>query len=250
MSWSQGTSILQGELRAGRGGRARTEKGSSQEHLPFLRRDRAPAWPKSSGPAAQVLPASKVWAPSGRGRGSGCACRRGRQGAAAASGRRRKSRGAGERGSGGPSRRRLQIRELRGADRGASEPRRRRRRRPSLSRRSHPRGNYHPFGLPGGGSGSGDSIPVPGAGRKGGGGCGGGGWRGATPAGSQQWCATLGRSPRPLRGRRGSGRETPPAPSSPEFARPASRAGAPQLASAQGGSAQSMVPAPGSLGSL
>lgn len=47
------------------------------------------------------------------------------------------------------------------------------------------------------------------------------------PHGSQQWCATLGRSPRPPRGRRGSGRETPPAPSSPEFARLASRAGAP-----------------------
>lgn len=85
-----------------------------------------PALPKSSGPGAQVLAASEVWAPSGRGRGSGCACRRGRQGAAASSGRRRKSRGAGDRGSGGPSRRRLCIRELRGADPGASEPRRRR----------------------------------------------------------------------------------------------------------------------------
>lgn len=63
-------------------------------------------------------------------------------------------------------------------------------------------------------------------GRKGGG----GGRRGATPRGSQQWCATLGRSPRPPCGRRGSGRETPPVPrplSLPEFARLASRAGAP-----------------------
>lgn len=170
MGWPQGTSILQSELRALRGGWARIEEGTSQAHLPIV----LATGPKSSGPAVQVLPASKVWAPSGRGRGSGCACRRGRQGAAAASGRRRKSRGAGERGSRGPSPRRLQICELRGADPGASQPRRRRR--PSLSRRSHPRGNCHPFGLPSGGSGG--SIPAPGAGRKGGG----GGRRGATPA--------------------------------------------------------------------
>lgn len=93
----------------------------------FTSGDRAPPCLSPQGPAAVVLTAREVWAPRGRGRGSGCACRRGRQGAAAARGRRRKSRGAGDRGSGGPSRRRLQIRELRGADRGASEPRRRRR---------------------------------------------------------------------------------------------------------------------------
>lgn len=50
-------SILQGELRTGRRGMARTEKGSSQEHLPLSRQ--GPALPKSSGPAAQVLPSKQ-----------------------------------------------------------------------------------------------------------------------------------------------------------------------------------------------
>lgn len=129
---------------------------------------------------------------------------------------------SGDRGGIGSWRRRLRDANSAGAEPGASD--RHRRRPPSPAERTRER-DCHPFGRPGV-VGTGGSIPSSGRrqeGRRAAAAAGGA----RPPRGSQQWCSALARSPRPPRGRRGSGRETPPATRSPEFARLASPAGAP-----------------------
>lgn len=233
--WLPGASIFQDEpsARPGRGRR----RGRPRNAVPSG--DRTP--PRLS--PLRALGRASDWAAAGRGRGSGCPCRRGRQGAAAASGRRRKSRGA----------RRLRRQRTLAAP--ASEtrtPAGLNRARPIVVAAAlqvppsghawglsplRPAGRWHGQQHPKLGAQAGREVAAAAGGAR-------------PPRGSQQWCSALARSPRPPRGRRGSGRETPPATRSP--ARPSLRGwphrlGLRSLASAHGGSARSMVPAPGSL---
>lgn len=186
--------------------------------------------PRATGPRlVSVLGASSSCSPgserraeraprTGRGRGSGCAFPSGRQGAAAADGRRRPSPGAG---------RQWRQRTLAAPAPGTRTPSGVNQARPSVAAsalRVPPIG--HAWKLPSlwlAGRWQRRQHPSPGAqaGREA---AAAGGAR--PPRGSQQWCAALARSPRPPGGLRGSGRETPPATRSPEFARLASRAGA------------------------
>lgn len=216
--WPPGASIFQDEPRTGPGrGRRR---GRPRNAVPSG--DRTPPCLSPPDRALRAVGRASVgdWAAAGRGRGSGCACRRGRQGAAAASGRRRKSRGA---------RRPRRQRTLAAPAPETRTPPGLNRARPIVAAaalRVPPSG--HAWGLsllrsagrwhrrqhPKLGAQAGREAAATAGGAR-------------PPRGSQQWCSALARSPRPPRGRRGSGRETPPATRSPEFARPASPAGAP-----------------------
>lgn len=236
--WPPGAFIFQDELRAGPGrGRRR---GRPRNAVPSGYRTPPCLSPPDRALRATVGRASvRDWAAAGRGRGSGCACRRGRQGAAAASGRRRKSRGARQ-----PRRPRT-----------LSAPAPETRTPPGLNRarpivaaatlRVPPSGHAWglSFGLPG--VGTGGSIPSSGrrqeerrrrrpAGRD---------PRAGLNNGARRW-----RDPRvrPAAVEEAAGRRPPP------HARPSLRGrphrlGLHSLASAHGGSARSMVPAPGSL---
>lgn len=201
--------------------RARAEKGSAQERRPLGLQD--PALPESSGPGtpSHCGPSER---PGLGGRRAGARLRvrvssrppGGSSGQwAAEKEQRRPATKAAEDPLGAGSR----DANSAGAEPGASD--RRRRHPPSPAERTRvgtvlrPAGRWHRRQHPKLGAQAGREAAAAAAGGA------------RPPRGSQQWCSALARSPRPPRGRRGSGRETPPATRSPEFARPASPAGAP-----------------------
>lgn len=198
--WPPGAAIFQDEPSA-RPGRAR-RRGRPRNAVPSG--DRTPPRLSPLDRALRAKGQASNWAAAGRGRGSGCACRRGRQGAAAASGRRRKSRGA---------RRLRRQRTLAAPAPETRTPPGLNRARPIVAAAAlrvppsgdawglsplRPAGRWHGRQHPKLGAQAGREVAAAAGGAR-------------PPRGSQQWCSALARSPRPPRGRRGSGRETPPA---------------------------------------